>query len=205
MAAFTARACAGACLAFALLLLPPVRADAQSQPDGVAALLRRIEQAALAGNRDAVLALGEAGISRPSLEDFANTLTAPRPNRVVAAERDRVATTAGTLRLVIETFIERGIEGRLGTWQVDVRPVVGTSPLAWRIAAVGRLSVVTGLYRLSLNPATEYDIHDLTVRGTDMQVHVPSGRAFVAETPDGPTALVILGRGRLHLDRKSVV
>ncbi len=198
MAALTVRASASACLAFALLCLLFVRADAQSQPDGVATLLRRIEQAALAGDPDAVLALGEPGISRASFEDFANTLTSPRPNRVVAAERDRVPTTAGTLRLVVEIFIERGIEGRLGTWQVELRPAIGTSPLAWRIVAVGRLSVVTGLYRLSLTPGTEYDIHDLTVRGTDLQLHVPSGRAFVAETPDGPTAMVILGAGLMR-------
>jgi hypothetical protein len=198
MAAFIARARAGACLALALVCLVPASAGAQSQPDGVVTLLRHLEQAALAGDRDAVVALAEAEIAGASFDDFANSLTAPKPNRVVAAERDRVPTTAGSLRLVIEVFIERGIEGRLGTWQVEVRPVLGTSPLAWRIAAVGRLSVVTGLYRLSLNAATEYDIHDLTVRGTDLQVHVPSGRAFVAETPEGPTAMVILGRGRMR-------
>ena len=197
MTAFPGRAGACACLAFALCLLSP-RADAQSQPDGVAALLRRIEQAALAGDRSAVLALGLPEISRPSFDDFANTLVSPKPARVVAAERDRVATTAGTLRLVVEIFIERGIEGRLGTWQIEVGPVIGTTPLSWRIAGVGRLSVVTGLYRLSLNSATEYDIHDLTVEATDVQLHVPFGRAFVAETPEGPTAMVILGRGSMR-------
>src|SRR6188508_3778443 len=76
MTAFPGRAGACACLAFALCLLSP-RADAQSQPDGVAALLRRIEQAALAGDRSAVLALGLPEISRPSFDDFANTLVSP--------------------------------------------------------------------------------------------------------------------------------
>jgi hypothetical protein len=198
MAALPARAGSAACLALALVSLRPATFDAQSQPDGFAALLRRIEQAALTGDRGAVLALGEAEISRASFEDFATTLTSPKPDRVVAAERDRVATTEGTLRLVVEIFTERGIEGRLGTWQIDVRPPAAASPSPWRIAAVGRLSVVTGLYRLSMNSATEYDIHDLTVRGTDLQLHVPSGRAFLAETPDGPTAMIILGAARMR-------
>jgi len=196
MAAFIAGA--RACLALALLGLASSNLAAQTPVDGVTTLLRRVEQSALAGDRAAVLALGDTGAGRASFEDFASTLTTPKPNRVVVAERDRVVTTAGTLRLVVEIFIERGIEGRLGTWQVEVAPVLGTSPLSWRIVAVGRLSVVTGLYRLSLNAATEYDIRDLTVRGTDLQLHVPSGRAFLAETPEGPTAMVILGRGRMR-------
>ncbi len=198
MAAFPARAGARACMALALLCLCAAPADAQGQSDAVGTLLRRLEQGALAGDRNALVALTDPDVPRAALDDFINTLTSPKPGRVVAAERDRVATTAGTLRLVVEIFIERGIEGRLGTWQIEVHPVVGTSPLSWRIGAVGRLSVVTGLYRLSLDLATEYDVHDLTVRGTDLQLHVPSGRGFVAETPEGATAMVILGRGRMH-------
>src|SRR5512132_2621031 len=196
MAAFPARARICAWLALALLPVLPGRVDAQSPPDGIAALLRQVEQAALAGDRRALAAAADPEINRAPFDDFADTLTSPKPTRVVAVERDRVATTGGTLRLVVEIFIERGIEGRLGTWQIEVHPVIGTSPLAWRISAIGRLSVATGLYRLSLNPATEYDIHDLTARGTDLQLHVPSGRGFVAQTPEGTTAVVILGRGR---------
>jgi peptidase M1-like protein len=188
---------AGVCVYLALVCLM-VPTDAQAQTDGVATLLRRLEQAALSADREALAAIADPTIPSAPFEDFVNTLTTPKPNRVVAAERDRVATTAGTLRLVVEIFLERGTEGRLGTWEVEVHPVIGTSPLVWKIAAIGRLSVVTGLYRLSLNPATEYDIHDLTVRATDLQLHFPSGRAFLAETPEGETAMVILGRGRVR-------
>jgi hypothetical protein len=196
MTASQFRAASRICLALALTWLP-ARAAAQTPPDGVAPLLRRLEQAAIAGDRAAVLALGDPAISRPSFEDFAATLTSPPATRVVVNERDRAPLDAGTLRLVVEVFAERGIEGRLGTWRVDARP--GTAPGdAWRIAAVSRLSVVTGLYRLSLNTATEYDIHDLVVRAPDLVLEMTSGRAFVAETPEGPTALVLLGRGRMR-------
>jgi hypothetical protein len=164
--------------------------------DGVTTLLRSLQQAAAAGDRGAILALGDPQISRPSFEDFAATLTAPPPTRVVVTERDRAPREAGTLRLVVEIFTERGIEGRLGTWRVDARP--GDSPAdPWRIALVSRLSVVTGLYRLALDTATEYDINNLVVRAPDLAIDMPTGRAFLASTPDGPTAMVLLGRGRM--------
>ena len=164
--------------------------------DGVTTLLRRLQQAIAAGDRAGISTLGDAQISRPSFEDFAATLTAPAPSRVVVTERDRAPRDAGMLRLVVEIFTERGMEGRLGTWRIDAVP--GTTPAdPWRIAAVSRLSVVTGLYRLALDTATEYDITNLIVRAPDLAVEMASGRAFLSSTPDGATAMVLLGRGRM--------
>jgi Peptidase family M1 domain len=179
-----------------LLLGQCPEAAAQTPPrDGVAALLRRLEQAATAADAKAILALGDPAISRPSFEEFANTLTTPAPTRLVLNERDRAPLDVGQ-RLIVEVFSESGIEGRLGTWRVDVRPGAGaTDP--WRIAAVSRLSIISGLYRLSLNPDKQFDIHNLTVHAPDLAIEMASGRAFVAETPDGATALVLLGRGRM--------
>src|SRR6185503_4115013 len=140
-------------ICFLVCLAGPRDAAAQVVPpvvqpvDGVTTLLRALQQVAAAGDRGRILALGDEQISRPSFEDFATTLTAPPPTRVVVTERDRAPRDAGTLRLVVEIFTERGIEGRLGTWRIDARPGK-TAPDPWRIAAVSRLSVVTGLYRL---------------------------------------------------------
>ena len=36
------------------------------------------------------------------------------------------------------------------------------------------------------------------MRAPDLTLEMSSGRAFVAETPDGPTAVVLLGRGRMR-------
>ena len=41
-------------------------------------------------------------------------------------------------------------------------------------------------------------MHNLTVQATDLTLEMPSGSAFVAETADGPTAVVLLGRGRMR-------
>ena len=196
MVAFAPRLLVAAAVALVLSGMPAAT-GAQTPPDGATALLRRLQQAAAAGDRAAVLALGDQQISRPSFDDFANSLTAIPPARVVVTERDRAQLDAGALRLVVEIFSERGIEGVLGTWRLDARP--GATPAeAWTIAAVSRLSVVTGLYRLSVNTATEYDIHNLVVRAPDLSIDMPVGRAFLASTPDGPTAIVLLGRARMQ-------
>jgi hypothetical protein len=195
MAAFHLRAAATLWLPLALMWSQS--AAAQPPADGVSALLRRVEAAAAAGDRAAILAVGDPAISRPSFEDFASTLTSPPPTRIVVNERDRAVLPTTDLRLVVEVFAERGIEGRVGTWRVDVRRgATATDP--WRIAAVSRLSVVTGLYRLSLDAEIQYDVHDLVVRAPVLALVLPSGRALVAASTDGPTAIVLLGRGRMR-------
>jgi hypothetical protein len=191
------RATSTVLLVLAVLALP-ANPGAQTPPvDGAAGLIRRLEQAASNADPSAILGLGDPAISRPGFEDFATTLTSPPSTRIVVVERDRVALAGGAQRIIVEIFMERGIEAQLGTWRLDVRPgLARTEP--WRIAAVVRLSVVNGLYRLSLNTAKEYDIHDLTVRAPDLALEMSFGRAFVAENPDGPTAVVLLGRGRIR-------
>lgn len=195
MSRFTARAALCFCLA---LCAASGRGAAQTPDrDGVGPLLRSLEQAAAAGDYPGVLALGDASISRPSFADFAATLTTPTATRVVINERDRIPLAGGGQQLIVEVFAEYHTEGRLGTWRVDVRPgAAATDP--WHITAVGRLSIISGLYRLSLSTDRQYDVHDLTVHAEDLTIEMPTGRAFVAEVPDGPTALLLIGRGRMR-------
>src|SRR6185369_13420614 len=198
MPGFVPRVLTGVCVALALFGVPSP-ASSQTAPDGATTLLRRLQQAAAAGDRAGILTLGHPQVSRPSFEDFANVLTAIPPTRIVITERDRAPLDGGALRLVVEIFSERGMEGVLGTWRIDARP--GAAPTdPWTIAAVSRLSVVTGLYRLSLNTATEYDIHNLEVHAPDLSIELPAGRGFLASTPDGPTAMVLIGRGRVRFN-----
>lgn len=159
-----------------------------SQPDPVSALVMRLEQAAAAGDRAGIRALGA---NPAAVDDLASALTIPTPSRIVIKERDRTDVEGGDRRLLLEIFWERGIEARLATWTVDVTAVDGE----WRFAEAARLANVTGLYRLNLNPRREFAVRNLTVKATDLTLHIPSGSAFVAETPEGPTAVVLLGRG----------
>ena len=167
-------------------------ADAQTpaQPDPIAALVQQIQAAAGAGNRDAIRALG---VDLTSATDFAFAITSPPASRIVIRERDRTA-IAGGHRVLLEVFWQRGAEGRLGTWTVDFSQV----DEGWRIASATRLAQVTGLYRLALNTAKQFDIRNLSVRAPDLTLKMASGSAFVAETPEGITAVVLVGRGTMR-------
>jgi hypothetical protein len=165
-------------------------AQSPAQPEPIAALVQQIEQAAGAGNREAIRALG---VDMTSATDLAFALTSPPPSRIVIRERDRTAIPTGQ-RLLLEVFWERGGEGRLGTWSLDVSPVEE----GWRIADATRLAHVTGLYRLSLNTARQFDVRDLSVQAPNLTLHLPTGSAFVAETPEGVTAVVLMGRGTMR-------
>jgi len=190
-----------AVLACACLLSWPSAAVGQASvqavaPDGIVRLVAAIEDATQAGNPEAVRALAAPSIVQAQLSEFVQSLTFPRAERCAVKERDRDASTAGRVRLLIETFTERGGEGRVGSWRMDVAPRDAIDG-PWMILAVERLTTVGGLFRLALDTATEYDVHNLTVTAPDLTLSLPSGSAFVARVPDGPTALVLLGRGQL--------
>jgi hypothetical protein len=188
-------------VALALLLIEgPSFAARTAQPaDPTTALVSRLEDASNAGNSAAIATLGVAEGTGSTLDEFARMMT-PTPTRVVIKERDRTPARDGAQRLLLEVFTQRGIEARVGTWRADVGAAPGGKSgdgTGLRIVRMERLSVVTGLYRLSLDSSQQFDVHDLTVNGQDLAIKLTSGSAFVARTPDGATAVVLMGRGRL--------
>ena len=181
-------------LLLAVLLSWPTAQQNVPQPDPIAELVLRLEAAAQAADRAAVVALGT---DPAAVGELAGALADVAATRAVIKERDRVQTEAGG-RLLLELFAETGAQGRLSTWTVLVVPVGAE----WKIASAARLANVTGLHRLSLNPTTQYEVRNLTVDATDLALHVPAGTAFVAETPDGVTAVVLLGNGEMRFSPK---
>ena len=169
-----------------------------SPPDAIEKLVARLEQALAGSDRAALLALTVQDTDASTLDDFA-AAAGENPTRVVIKERDRLALENDRQQLLIEVFVERGIEAKLSTWRVDLRPPpVKGDPNDWRIERVEPVSNVAGLYRLALNATRQFDIRNLTLSGTDVTIEMAAGTAFVAEIPDGPTAIVLLGRGRLR-------
>jgi hypothetical protein len=179
-----------------IAMLGPAPAAAQPRSsDAAAALVEQLEAAAATGKPDAIIALGVSP-DAPGLKFF-SSLASPAPTRVIIKERDRAALEPSGERLLIEVFSEYGRESTITTWQLDL--ISGTRSAAERqIREVEQLTTVSGLYKLAINPAKEFNVRNLTVTATDMALEMASGSAFVAETAEGTTAVVLLGRGRMR-------
>jgi hypothetical protein len=128
-------------------------------------------------------------------DEFRDEWLQPGVTRVVVQERLRTESVdvPGTqgYDLYVDTLVESGRNGRVGTWLIKLRRVGDD----WRIATLNVLTTVHGLYRLTLNPQKQYTISNLSLSAEDFELKVPSGVAFVAETDAGVTGIVILGRG----------
>ena len=179
-----------------LALLPGVLAASGSQipSDPITELVGQLEQAGSAGDTAAIVALGVTP-DAPGLRSFISSIPL-QPTRFVVKERDRAAQGTARERLLLEVFVEFGREAVIATWRVEI---VADAPAgSRRIEEMERLTMVSGLYRLELNPAKQFTIRNLSVRAPDLTLDMASGRAFVAEVDDGPTAVVLIGRGRMR-------
>jgi len=178
------------------------RAASAPQPvDGVTRLVDAIQRAADAGDANAIRSLARPGLRATQLTEFIQSLAEPKVSRATVKERDR-AVVDGRVRMLLEILTERDIEGRVTTWRLDVEPVGSDLDGPWGIAYIERLTTVGGLYRLSLDGSSEFDVRNLTISQPDLSLVLPSGYAFMARTPDGPTALVLIGKGHMAFTPK---
>jgi hypothetical protein len=187
---------------FAVLACVAVASSAAGQtapakpPDAIEMLVARLEQALSSGDRPALLALTARDTDAASFEEFVSA-AGTNATRVVVKERDRLPLDNGKQQILLEVFVEHGMEGALSTWRMDLRPPVGRTDPDWRIEKLESISNLAGLYRLTLNTSRQFDVRNLVLTGTDLTLEMASGIAFVAEITDGPTAIVLLGRGRM--------
>jgi Peptidase family M1 domain len=194
---------AGACLSVWLMIAAAAQpAAAQAAPDGIDRLVLAIERAVEAGDADALRALARPDVRPALLSEFVQSMTFPKVTHSGVKERDRTPIASGRVRLLLETLTDRKAEGRVTTWRLDLEPT-GSDAAPWAITNVERLSVISGLFRLALDATTEYEVKDLVVTAPDLTLSLPSGQAFLSKTPDGPTALVLLGRGRVEFTPKA--
>jgi hypothetical protein len=167
----------------------------------ILSFLDSVENAISTSDRAKFLNLLSDSADRDQAAEFFDAMVPQGVTRAVVKERDRAA-LIGTLpgegyRLVTEVFIETGPRGRIATWRLDIRRPRGEDLASqpWRIVAEDRLSSVEGLHRLSLRAEKQYSARDLVVSSVDFSLRLPTGEVFVAETPEGVTALVFLGDG----------
>ena len=96
-------------------------------------------------------------------------------------------------RLSSKSSSRPGNRGRIATWRLDIRRPrgddIGRQP--WRILSEDRLASIEGLHRLSLNPEKQFTAKNLVLTAIDFELRLPAGDVFVAETPEGVTAMVL--------------
>jgi hypothetical protein len=182
------------------LAVSQAAAQTPPQPDGIGQLVSRLESAVLSGDRTVFAQLEVPPGSGPGAEAFWRSM-APQPTQLVIKERDRTSLEDGSQRLLLEVFSSRHDEARVGTWEARVRLTGATDapePAPWRVVSLERLTSVTGLYRLTLDPAHQYDVRQLRLIAPDLTLQMDTGSAFVAGTDGGVTAVVLLGRGAMR-------
>jgi len=170
--------------------------------DGIGLLLQRIERIAQSSNPEQYLELLSETADRDAARDFVSSELVPGATRVAVRERDREP-LRGTLpgagyRLSLDVFIEIGAHARSATWRLDVKRIGEERSDAWKIAGQERLTRVENLYRLSLDPARQFDASDLKFSVEDLDLVLTEGSAFVVTSDQGPTGVVLLGRGELN-------
>src|SRR3979490_2566908 len=168
--------------------------------DGIRAFLLRLERVVRQSDVAAYEILLTKSADRGRAADFVDAELIPGATRVVIQERDR-SPLAGTVpgngyTLVGDAFEEYGERARISTGCLDlIRDRDAPTDTEWLIGDQRRLSSVENLYRLSLNPATQFTAHNLEIRDEDLKLTLTEGSVFVSDTDQGSTALVLIGRG----------
>ena len=165
--------------------------------------LEAVEGAISSSDRSKWLALLSDSADRGQAGEFFDAMVPQGVTRAVVKERDRSA-LMGTLpgegyRLVTEVFIETGPRGRIATWRLDIRRPRGEDLASqpWRVVAHDRLASIEGLHRLTLRSEKQYAARDLVISSVDFKLRLTTGDVFVSETPEGVTAMVLLGDGTM--------
>ena len=192
----------GVLLVTGLLGLIPAAASAQA--DGIPELVARLQRIVETADRAAYLEMVAPTANRERATQFASGLRT-QVTRAVVRERDRrvLGTSGNGLRLLVEVFSQDGSRGRIDTWRLDLRRQRSSeggpadAVPVWTILNQEILTTLQGLVLLTLDASKQYTANGFSVVSEDFELKLPSGSVFLAESPDGVTGLVMLGRGEL--------
>ena len=166
--------------------------DRPLQADGIVRLLADLEGAIATGRVEDFRALAAASIPASAVECFVGVTRRDVETTAVIRERTRRAMDQG-YEVLTDVLVSRGRQGRLATWVVSARPSAGGG--AFEVTNLRELAVVDGLVRLALDTSRQFSVHDLVISAPDLTLHMASGSAFVAESANGVTGLVLRGKG----------
>ena len=175
----------------------PVLAQSQqvrpAQADGVVRLLTDLESALTSGRIASVAALAPGGLSADQLARVSSVLERGAIADATVRERFRRPVGAG-YDVLAEVFVGYGRQGRVASWQLGVVPSP-EAPDRFDLTSINELAAIDTLVKLTLDRTRQFALRDFTLQAPDLTLKMSSGAAFVAESPSGITALVLLGDG----------
>src|SRR5690349_6035100 len=180
----------------------PVSAQERPGADPVAALLARLEQMLVRGERGQFAGMfgqtvAEAGIRRYEIDLFLQGAV-----KAVVRERERAplegAPPGDGFRLVVEFFVATPGRARILTTGMDVRRPPNGNLASWRITALEGISSVDGLYRLRLDTDKPLAAKGFKVTSEDLSISLDEGTVFPVQTDEGVTGMVLVGRGEMQ-------
>ncbi len=212
--------CFASALVFCVSLGPNQAARAQTPRDAEAPLTQfyqQLERTIISGRAIAYLAMLSPSLAaQPSTRQFVTRNIVAGVTNVTIKELGRLPLSdvpeGQGYSVLMEVFREQRLAGNVATWLLNVRrdidpltnqPFRGGSE--WRIVGQQRLTQVGGLFRLELHPERQYIVRNLTISATDLTLSLPQGMAFVADTGQGITALVLQGEGEMDFTPPTLV
>ena len=179
----------------ALTAPAPVR-QVQDRPvpaDGIVRLLLDLEGAISSGRIEEFRAIATPTVTAQAVSRF-QAASRGDGRRAIVRERARRA-NGDSFDVVAEVLVSQASLGRIATWQILA--VAGDAPGQFRIDDLRELAAVDGLLRLRLDTDRQFAVKDLVINAPDLTVKMASGSAFVAESPNGITALVLRGKSEV--------
>jgi hypothetical protein len=166
------------------------------QADGLVRLLADLERAVASGRRDQFTALTGTTLRDGSAAIFDRAVGSAPVTGATIRERQRQP-VGDAFEVLVDVLVSHGRNGRVASWLLTARPREG-SPLRYELTGLTEPAALDGLLRLTLDTTRQFAVHNLVVQAPDLTLRMDSGAAYVAETDEGVTGVVLRGDGDIH-------
>jgi hypothetical protein len=162
-------------------------------PAPIARLLQDLQKALQRGSPDDLRALASATLPAEDADRLARTVAGgPATNASVRERAWRPAENG--YEVLADVLVSRERTGRIATWVIAVRPR-GPTPDRFELTGFTEVAALDSLLRLALDTTRQFTVKNLSLELTDLSLKMHSGVAFVAESANGVTAVVLRGKG----------